>query len=651
MSLRADRPARHASRESSWAPDEAAATGATGGAALYTDAVRMRPDLLERVRAEHEVRTGAAATGPQRLPPPPNAGRPRPVVRGSVVAEVFGNVEPVHTDGNLARGLGVQGAAGVHKHSNVFDVYYSDDGNDPMVLASWKREPNAKWSNDTKAKYDSYSASARPASAVYTNGAFRALLHKTGHGAETLNLAIVEELRTVFGADYEEMKKMNYPFTPAEPSDIMGKSMAMGFPDVSETGGAAEVNKIIGPSKKSNATKTALQLSSLQDVKKGMFGMKKESAVAKQNMKPYLMQPTGRDDYPKDRKNPGDPSSVFGLMAVLPTVTKKSGGGKIMVYLPHELREGDEVRDLAHWSFRELPSEQVESVFGARVVPVAIEQDSDGFAYGHTLWLARGEFGAYKKRLSTKHKSGKGAYRANQFAEDVGIYKYKGIDKDVETFINVPMHYAELKIDAEGTTWLMPAALVCALGVADSTDSKDTLPEAARTELLNLIRAPKGWMTKGENGLVAPSQDELVAKVAGGPDFPDEIQKKLKDKHTDLMSLWTATTLVSEMNASGEFDKVLKSGKTYQMARKVAVDKAKKAKKAAADAAHDAKKKSGMMSGVFEKMKNMPVFKKKPTEPTEAACVADLIDALVDEELGPAEVKANPFDGYGDDEW
>jgi len=635
MSLRADRPAHHASRESSWAPDEAATTGATGGAALYTDAVRMRPDLLERVRAEHEVRTGAAPAGPQRLPPPPNAGRPRPVVRGSVVAEVFGNAEPVHTDGSLARGLGVQGAAGVHKHSNVFDVYYSDDGNDPMVLASWKREPNAKWSNATKAEHDSYSASARPASAVYTNGAFRALLHKTGHGAEALNLAIVEELRTVFGADSEEMKKDNYPFTPEKPSDIMGKSMAMLFPDVPETGGAAEVNKIIGPSNDSYATKAALQLSNLKDAKKGMLGLKKESAVAKQNMKPYLMRPTGRDTYPDD--------PVFGLMAVLPTVTKKSGGGKIMVYLPHELSEGGDVRALAHWSFRELPSEQVESVFGARVVPVAIEKGDEGFAYGHALWLARGEFGAYKKRLSTKHKSGAGAYRRDEHAADVGIHKYKGIDKDVETFVNVAMHYAELMIDAEGTTWLMPAALVCALGVAGT----DTLAEAARTELLNLIRTPTGWMTKGEDGLVAPSQDELIAKVAGVAGFPAEIQAMLKEKHTDLMSLWTATLLVSEMNASGKFDKVLKSGKTYQLARKVAVEKAKKAKKADADAAHGEKKKSGLMSGMYDKMKNMSVFKNK----TGTECVADLIDALVDEELGPAEVKANPFDGYGDDEW
>ena len=645
MSLRAERSA-----EEFWTPDARPNTAPTGSA-LFTDAVRMRPELLERVRMEHETRTGAAPQRVQRLPPPPAVGRPRPVVRSSVVSEVFGNIksakteasfvaepkaeafddsfeefEPAETDAPFVAALKTRDFVS-QKEVKVFDVYYTDQFTPSMVLASWKREPVADFKADNRDKPESYVTSKRPESAVYRKEAFNNFTNASMAGKKTMELPVALDLTTFGGAD---------AFTPDQPSDIMGMSMAMAATDGTS---AKEVETIIT----SDAVKAALKLQADTKFKKGL--MKGEFKTALDNMAPYLMPPLSKDKYAVPQG-----SSMFGMMAVLPAVT--SAKPKLKLYLPHQMNEG--LPNLVtKFSFHDLPDQQVESIFGARVVPVVVGGSDGPHTYGHTLWLARREFGAYKKLLT----QGRGGRDGSTFEKTTGIYKYKRMDGDATNFVNVASHFVELA-DVGGYKWLMPVGLACALAIGDESGELEAAgtdemraafaakaakeAREARFKLLKLTRAPEKWLDT--------SQEELLALIEGESDFPAELKNGfLKDKHTDLMSLWTATMLVSEMESARKFDNVLKSGKLYQAKResekrgvkKAAQEEAKKAAKAAKEE-NDAAKVKAAPSSVLKGLKSMfPGFNSKAHA---ASSVADLLDAFSEDKLGPLQFDERPLD-------
>ena len=640
MSLRAERSA-----EEFWTPDARPDTAPTGSA-LFTDAVRMRPELLERVQMEHEARTAATPQRVQRLPPPAG-GRPRPVVRSSVVSEVFGSIksaqtgesfvpepktrafrdsfeefEPAKTDAPFVASLKAKGSFSQKK---VFDVYYTDQFTPSMVLASWKREPVAGFKAAERDKPESYVTSKRPENAVYTKEAFNNFTNTSMAGKKTMEKPVALDLNTFGGDD---------AFTPDQPSDIMGMSMAKAATDGTS---AKEVETIIT----SDAVKAALKLQADTKFKKGR--MKSEFKTALDNMAPYLMPPLSKDKY----KVPQG-SSMFGMMAVLPTVT--STRPKLKLFLPHEMNEGLP-KLITKFSFHDLPDLQVESIFGARVVPVAVEDAEGPHKYGHTLWLARCEFGAYKKLLT----QGRGGRDGSTFEKTTGIYKYKRMDGDAVNFVNVASHFVELA-DFNGYKWLMPVALACALAIedkpkAESDDKTDedtaiTPEREARFKLLQLVRAPPAWLDT--------SQEDLLALIEGESDFPDELKNGfLKDKHTDLMSLWTATMLVSEMESASKFDNVLKSGKLYQAKRENERMDAKKqekkvakaqlaAQKAEAKAQHAAQKAEATPPSMLNRFKGK--FPKFNLKAQEASSVADLLDALAEEKLGPLQFDERPID-------
>ena len=345
--------------------------------------------------------------------------------------------------------------------------------------------------------------------------------------------------------------------------------------------------------------------------------MKGERETALKNMKPYLMPPLSKvvDTVPEG-------NAMFSMMAVLPTVTSTTPNLKL--YVPHEMKDGRS-EDVKEFSFYDLPDVQVESIFGARVVPVAIKNGEPTYMYGHTLWLARREFGAYKKELT----HARGASDQSTFEDAVGFHKKKGLGDDAANFINVGRHYVELKDDGE-SKWLMPVVLAYALSIEDGTgdDGKN-----ARNALLRLARAPLDWQSK--------SQEELINLVENGPGFPTgKLEPEfLKKRHTDLMSLWTATMLVSTMESTQKFDKVLKSGKLYQAKRESAKRDAKKAAKEEAKRANDVGKVRVPRSAiVMNKLKAMWSNSNAGSE----SSVADLLDALAEEKLGPLQFDERP---------
>ena len=623
MSLRTD---QHA--EEFWTPDARPDTASTGSA-LFTDAVRMRPDLLERVRMEHEARTAAAPQRIQRLPAPAG-GRPRPIVRGSVVSEVLGDIkpaktgasfvsepkmsafrdsfeefEPAETDAPFVTALKTRDIP-TQKEMKVFDAYYTDEFTPPIVLASWKREPVSGFKAENRADPTSYVTSERPGSAVYNNKAFNNFTRDSMTGKEIMQAAVALEMKT-----YGDNK-----FTTNEPSDIMGMSMSM---PANGSSSAQEVFKILD----TDVLKAALKLQNETNFKKGFLKGERETAL--KNMKPYLMPPLSKvvDTVPEG-------SDMFSMMAVLPTVTSTTP--KLKLYVPHEMLDGRS-EYVTDFSFYDLPDVQVESIFGARVVPVAIKNGEPKYTYGHTLWLARREFGAYKKELV----HARGAIDQSKY-EDVKFHKKKGLGDDVANFINVGRHYVELADDGE-SKWLMPVVLAYALSIEETGDDG----KQARNALLRLARAPGGWKDK--------SQEELINLVKAGPGFPKEIlePESLKKRHTDLMSLWTATMLVSTMESTQKFDKVLKSGKLYQAKREIEKRDAKKAAKEEAKRANDGGQVKVPRSAiVMNKLKGMwsksnsNAESESNSKAESASSVADLLDALAEEKLGPLQFDERP---------
>lgn len=624
MSLRAD---QHA--EEFWTPDARPDTASTGSA-LFTDAVRMRPELLERVRMEHEARTAAAPQRVQRLPAPAG-GRPRPIVRGSVVSEVLGDVkpaktgasfvpepkaafvpepntrafrdsfeefEPAETDAPFVTALKTRDLP-TQKEIKVFDAYYTDEFTPPIVLASWKREPASDFKAENRADSTSYVTSERPGSAVYNNEAFNDFTKNSMTGETIMQAAVALEMKT-----YGDNK-----FTTKEPSDIMGMSMSM---PAGGSSSAQEVSTILD----SDVLKAALKLQNETNFKKGFLKGERETAL--KNMKPYLMPPLSKvvDTVPEG-------NDMFSMMAVLPTVTSTTP--KLKLYVPHEMQDGRS-EYVTDFSFYDLPDVQVESIFGARVVPVAIKNGEPTYMYGHTLWLARRAFGAYKKELA----HARGDSDQSKFEDTVKFHKKKGLGDDVANFINVGRHYVELADDGK-SKWLMPVVLAYALSIEETGDDGKN----ARNALLRLARAPVAWQNK--------SQEELINLVEAGPGFPTgKLEPEfLKKRHTDLMSLWTATMLVSTMESTQKFDKVLKSGKLYQAKREIEKRDAKKAAKEEAKRANDVGKVKVPRSAiVMNKLKGM--WSKSNSKAESASSVADLLDALAEEKLGPLQFDERP---------
>lgn len=609
MSLRA-RPESAPPPYRHYADDDDCCVGATAPS-LYSDAVRMRPELLERVREEHTARVGAAAGAttttigtitPTRLRPPP-AGRPRPVVgatpaaRGSVVAEVFGDRRPrapVPTEAKLDAVLTAKD--GKQKSWPVFDVFYSDEQTPAIALASWKREPDEKkWTPGAQNSWMSYKPMGRPADAVFVDDAFvNSFPGYVGVGsasARAMERPVQAEKALVF----------ENAFSETLPTDVMGYAMV----DGTATEASNLVMSVIGNDKANNTVTMALAHGKIEDV----------SAAKKMKMRPFLMQPSGtviRD------ASKGADMGVFGMLAVVPAVASPTD---VFLYAPFGLNEGrpDAVTE---WRFQKLDADKVDSIFGARVVPVAITQGAQVEAYsaryGHTLWMARRRFAMYHKRTAKGEGEQSDTYASELTIGKTGRRSLGASVAEGEQFEHYPDHYVEVG-SADGVPLLVPALLLRACAFAGDTEEDIKV----RNDLLMMVGAPKGWINLKHADLLAgvragAMQDNRIGEAAAAMLFGP--------MHTDLMTLWSATLLLTKLyqanGATFKFDKILKSGAAHQLARSGAG-------KAAKGAARAAKGALDTIKGAGAGMRKF--FRGKPSE--SGSAYADELDAAVDAEF------------------
>ena len=563
MSLRA-RPESAPPPYRHYDDDDDCCVGATAPS-LYSDAVRMRPELLERVRVEHTARAGAAAAGattatigtitPTRLRPPP-AGRPRPVIgatpaaRGSVVAEVFGDRRPrapVPTEAKLDAVLTAKDSA--QTSHPVFDVFYSDEQSPAIALASWKREPNDRWTSAAQNSWMSYKPMGRPTDAVFVDDAFaNSFPGYVGVGAaapKAMARPVMAEKALVF----------ENVFSETMPTDVIGYAMV----DGTATEASSLVMSVIGNDRANNAVTMALAHGKIKDV----------SAAKKMKMRPFLMQPSGT--VVRAESKDAD-MGVFGMLAVVPAVASPTD---VFLYAPFGLNEGrpDAVTE---WRFQKLDADKVDSIFGARVVPVAITQGAQVEAYsaqyGHTLWMARRRFAMYHKRTAKGDGEQSDTYASELTVGKTGRRSLGASNAEGDQFEHYPDHYVQVGALTDGEPLLVPALLLRACAFAGDTEEDIEV----RNDLLLMIGAPKGWMNL--------KHADLLAGVRAGAMQDNRIgaegaAKLFGPMHTDLMTLWSATLLLTKLykanGATFKFDKILKSGAAHQLARSGAAKAAK----------------------------------------------------------------------------
>ena len=386
---------------------ETPAPTATAGAALYSDAVSMQPELLARMRAAHfdsrAPRTDAALTAARLVPPP--AGRPRPVFEsttgsGSIVAQVLGPApapmpERVksETETSAPVGLGEIGEHDLHdedmlEHAptdtsyvspsvpewkdqhKAYDLYYTDEDNVPLVVAAWGRV--APKPIDAR-HIENYKTRVRTKNNMYSAEAFSMF----AGNVTTRGAPLVSEITRTALTNAQAAEGGGDPFNTAA---VVGNPASMGFGMVGGELSLAqqELESILAPG---STVRNALDPKTAQW--ESMF-----SPMAR----PWLASINNSVGASTQRH--------FSAMAVLSPYAVPKDNKKVWIYAPKSGHGVDannkpiKKNYLPDWEWSEISTEERCKLFGCRVVPLHVKPgNEDGFLeYGHCIWIARREF-------------------------------------------------------------------------------------------------------------------------------------------------------------------------------------------------------------------------------------------------------------------
>jgi hypothetical protein len=515
----------------------------TGTGALYSDAARMRPELLQRMRDEHEA-TRSSSSAPlaaKRIAPPP-AGRPRPVfAAGSIVDSVLGppvpsmpkeqphfidDDEAEFTNAPMDMDMGEGGAP-------AFDVYYADDkefprdgfhSKYPIIVAAFdshltkeareadlkRRKANRKGKGPSFEKEDAvrrlidYEKRTRTnPSEIFTKHSFDLFEPHVVEKGELSKHKMTKLMQMLVEHECEKIKIGNEDRGKAQPEPQLNDIMGWGM--VNESSQAADyAMKIFGTQ---NGTDRMLY-DTLRLTTTNNEG--KEANVAPQlpsqrGLLPLLQPPA------PDTKN----AVVNTLSEMLSYDAANRKAFTSMILLPTRL-ETEETRmkmnaivdvrneqsDTRVVKMIDVEQEHLNAMFACRVLPVHVKDDGS-LEYGHCIWIARHPFTIVEKSAGYEGESDNLSYTI----EPVSV-------KGGKSCVQYTDHYVQAGSEERG--YVLFNALAAAVSYMPNLTDKE--------------------------GTKAPALNQLMGLPKNQVPFA-----KGDDVHISLSTLWTAQTLAAAL--------------------------------------------------------------------------------------------------------